>query len=260
MPDDPKAGTGGGESGAAAASDPSTASGGEQETAEQKAARLEVEKAELAKKYEDEHRLRLSHEEKVREANAMRRDDGRRDATDADPLVAEIAELQRAQAAFAAANHSDPATNSALRRAQAELEQRERTQATNERLAQARADIQSVPQELQARTWQLWQSGEYWTIAAAAKAADGENASKLREQLGARESDLKKREAEILARQAAAPGSPRAGGGGGGSGKPKMTLSEYVDKVNTLQQTDPAAARKLVREKDEGVFELDRSG
>lgn len=260
MPDDQKAGTGEGDptATATAASGTTSVSSGQQETAEQVAERLKQENAELAKKLEDEHRLRLSHEQKVREANEFRRDEGRRAATDADPLDAEIADLEKAKATFDSQNAVDPATNSALRRAYAERDQRDRDAVAQRRIAQAKDEMSSVPEQYRDRTWQLFMSGRYYDVQSALQGAKGEETDKLREQLARRDADEKKREAEVLAAQASAPGSPRGGGsGGGGSSKKTMPLSQYVNQVQALQNTDPAAARKLTRDKDEGRIELD---
>lgn len=262
MPDDPKAVPAGTDptATAPAASGTDPGSNSEQETAEQK---LKRENEELRKKYDDEHRLRLSHEQSVREANAARRDEGRTNATDTDPLDAEIAALESVNASLRAAGQpEDPATSSALRRVRAEKDERDRSQQVNARMAQARIDLQSIPAEHQQRAWSLWQSGRFWTVQDAYQAAKGEEADKLREQLANRETDFKKREAEILAAQASAPGSPRAGGGGGsGGGKPTKKLSDYQREVEAKRAAgDHKGAAQLVRDKDAGVFQLDYSG
>jgi hypothetical protein len=262
MPDDPKAGNVGEDTSAApaGASGNDTPSGGQQTTAEQdRIAQIERERDELRQKYEDEHRLRMAHEQKVREVNAQERE-GRQRATDADPLDAEIAALEQTVSALAANNQRDIVTERELRRAREEREALDARRELEARVAQARRDLEGVPEPYRRRTWELWQTQQFWTVGAAYQAAKGEESDVLRKKLEQRETDEKKREAEVIARQNAAPGSPRAGGGGASSGSKPMPLSEYVNRLNDLQRTDPAAAAQLVSDKDSGKIVLDRSG
>jgi hypothetical protein len=79
----------------------------------------------------------------------------------------------------------------------------------------------------------------------------GEGADALKKKLEEQESEAKKREAEIVKAQNRAPGSPR-GSGSTASSANRIKTSEYIRKVNALRESDPAAARQLLKDKDDG--------
>jgi hypothetical protein len=253
MADDPKAGTASGESGAAAASaNPPGAVSETDETRKARIAELEAQLDETRKRYENEHNLRLSHQEKVEQANQVIRQGGLPPTPS--PLDQEIADLEAVKAEYAAKNISDPATNRALRTALQERDDLARNQRWQIASEQARADIggASVSDEAKGHAWRLFQTGQYLTGAAALAAAKGGEADALREELEKTKKDLKTREADVLARQALAPGSPR-GAGGGPSGTQRVKVSDYAAKLASLRD-DPEAANQYVRDKDAGKF------
>lgn len=259
MPEDQKTALPGAEDGSAEKATATPAEGtSDADRREAEIAQLRKERDDAVEKARREAELRMSHQSTVEEAKRIMASG--RNATD-DPLDAEIAELEAAQRAFAANNTNDPATNSALARARREREQRESQKQLAERVQQAQQDMGSVPEQYKERTWALWSTGRYWTVSDAMQAAKGEEADELRKKLEERDTKEKQREAEILARQEKAPGSPRgSGGGGGATGTNKMPLSDYISKVNALRAAkDFAGAAKLTAEKDAGKIQIDYS-
>lgn len=255
VPDDPKAGTAPDDTGAAeAASGNVEGSGGEAgESTEQRLAKLELMLAETQKKYEDEHRLRLSHLERVEQANQIIRQ-GPTPPTP-DPLDQRIADLQEAQNAFAAQGRRDPATEFALEMAFQQKQERDRNRLWGEAMSRAQAEIAQHPAEYRERAMALFQTGRFASGADAVAAAKGEDVDRLRQELDTRNKTIKDREADLLRRQESAPGSPR-GAGATGTSANRMKVSDYARRLDELSQSDPAAARQLIRDKESGKINV----
>lgn len=254
MADEPNAGTATEGNGSATASvSPPPADGEAGAQSEDRIAALEKQLAEINERYENEHRLRLSHMDKVEQANRIIQQGGLPPTPD--PLDQEIAELQAAVAEFRAKGLTDPATNRALREAMRERESRQREVQWKNASAAAQADI-AAPKEsdtVKSRAVQLFNTGQYFTGLAALQAALGEETERLRAEVAKLGKNMEQREKEVLERQASAPGSPR-GGGTTASGIQRVKVSEYAAKLASLQRENQEAANQYVRDKDAGKF------
>lgn len=256
---DEKAGTGEGEGGAAAASGTPPATGGEQESAEAKIARLERERDEANSKYEQEHRLNLSQRQHVEEANQIRREgQGQPPTRAADPLDQELADLEETLRAYAADNRRDPTTEILYRDKLAQKRQRETYVLFETAKRQAKPTFDALAdRELAKRAEALFESGNFRDADAAIGYAKGErydNTESERARLAKVATD---REAELKRRAEGAPGvPPSAGGGSPAVERETVPFSEYLRAT----KADPNGKGKTLRERrDKGKIVLDMS-
>lgn len=252
MAEEPNAGTAAGDAGTPA----NAGAGSEAGTGSPSAADLQrmldeanARAAEAQKRYDEEHRLRLTHQTKVEAANQVLARTAQPPTTD--PLEQEIADHERARAELAGQKLSDPVLESNLRRLYAERDQRRNNAMAQSRIEAAKAELPSIPEAEQEGTWNLFMTGRFWTVADAYDAFKGKERDKLRQQLAAQEAETKKREAEVIKAQERAPGSPR-GSGHSSTSANRLKTSDYIRKLDQLRESDPAAAKQLVKDKDSG--------